>query len=57
MCQQLNISRAGYYKWLNREKPPTESENEQIALWIKEWYYVNILDTKSQTFLGCTSSY
>nr|WP_280526559.1 IS3 family transposase [Clostridium gasigenes] len=37
MCQQLNISRAGYYKWLNREKSPTELENEQIALWIKEY--------------------
>jgi transposase InsO family protein len=37
MCQQLNICRAGYYKWLHREKTPEERENEQIALWIKEY--------------------
>jgi len=37
MCQQLNIARAGYYKWLNREQPKEEIENEQIALWIKEY--------------------
>jgi putative transposase len=37
MCQQLNISRAGYYKWLQHEKPQEEMENEQIALWIKEY--------------------
>ncbi|WP_196479901.1 IS3 family transposase [Clostridium tyrobutyricum] len=37
MCMQLNISRAGYYKWINREKTPNELENEQIALWIKEY--------------------
>lgn len=37
MCQQLNISRAGYYKWLNREQPKEEIENEQIALWIREY--------------------
>ncbi|WP_171012025.1 IS3 family transposase [Hathewaya histolytica] len=37
MCQQLNVSRAGYYKWLHREKTADELENEQIALWIKEY--------------------
>jgi len=37
MCQQLNISRAGYYKWVHREKPDNELENEQIALWIQEY--------------------
>lgn len=37
MCKQLNVSRAGYYKWINREKPADELENEQIALWIKEY--------------------
>lgn len=37
MCQQLSVSRAGYYKWLNREKPANETENEQIALWIKQY--------------------
>lgn len=37
MCQQLNVSRAGYYKWLHHEKPSDELENEQIALWIKAY--------------------
>lgn len=37
MCQQLNVSRAGYYKWLHREKTSNELENEQIVLWIKEY--------------------
>lgn len=37
MCQQLNVSRAGYYKWIHREKTSDELENEQIALWIKEY--------------------
>lgn len=37
MCNQLNVSRAGYYKWIKREKPTDELENEQIALWIKEY--------------------
>lgn len=37
MCQQLNVSRAGYYKWLHREKPADEVENEQLVLWIKEY--------------------
>ncbi|HEX9062227.1 MAG TPA: IS3 family transposase [Clostridia bacterium] len=37
MCQQLNVSRAGYYKWIHREKTQVELENEQIALWIKEY--------------------
>lgn len=37
MCQQLNVSRAGYYKWLRREITSDELENEQITLWIKEY--------------------
>lgn len=37
MCRQLNVCRAGYYKWLNRNKPEIERENEQIMLWIKEY--------------------
>ena len=37
MCQQLNISRASYYKWLHHEKASEELENEQIALWINEY--------------------
>lgn len=37
MCQQLNVSRAGYYKWLHREKTTEQQENEQVALWIREY--------------------
>lgn len=37
MCQQLNVSRASYYKWIHRQKTLDELENEQIALWIKEY--------------------
>lgn len=37
MCKQLGVSRAGYYKWLHREKSEMELENEQIATWIKEY--------------------
>lgn len=37
MCQQLGVSRSGYYKWLTRTKPDDEIENEQIAQWIKEY--------------------
>lgn len=37
MCQKLNISRAGYYKWLHHEKTDEELENEQIATWIVEF--------------------
>lgn len=37
MCQQLNVSRAGYYKWLNRKPSKDEIENEQIAVWIREY--------------------
>ena len=27
MCQQLDITRAAYYKWLHREIPEAEQEN------------------------------
>lgn len=37
MCQQLEVSRSGYYKWLHREKTEVELENEQLAIWIKEY--------------------
>ena len=33
-----------------------ESDDEQKELSENQWSYVNILDTKSQTFLCCTSS-
>lgn len=37
MCEHLNVSRASYYKWLNRKKPEIELENEKIAEWIREY--------------------
>ena len=37
MCEQLDITRAAYYKWLHRDLPETEQENEQIAQLIREY--------------------
>lgn len=37
MCQQLNITRASYYKWLHREIPETEQENLLLAQIIREY--------------------
>ena len=37
MCQQLKITRAAYYKWLNREVPEAEKENILIAQLIQEY--------------------
>lgn len=37
MCKSLNISRASYYKWLNRKIPIQEQENIQLARLIKEY--------------------
>lgn len=37
MCKQLEISRAAYYKWLNREIPEQEAENMKLAELIKEY--------------------
>lgn len=37
MCKQLEISRATYYKWLNREIPEQELENIKLAGLIKEY--------------------
>ncbi|WP_420338441.1 IS3 family transposase, partial [Staphylococcus intermedius] len=30
MCKILSISRSSYYKWLNRETPSLEIENEKL---------------------------
>jgi hypothetical protein len=50
MCQHLNVSRAGYYKWIHRKKTSDELENEQIALWIKEYdeKFKHTLEAKKQ---------
>lgn len=37
MCQQLNITRAAYYKWLHRETPEAEQENVLLAQLIREY--------------------
>ena len=37
MCERLGITRAAYYKWLRREVPEAEQENEQIAQLIREY--------------------
>lgn len=46
MCNKLNISRGGYYKWLNRKETEKELENKQLAAWIKEY------DIKFKHILG-----
>ena len=37
MCQQLDITRAAYYKWLHREPPKAEQENIFLAQLIREY--------------------
>ena len=37
MCQQLGITRAAYYKWLRREVPEAEQENNLLAQLIREY--------------------
>ena len=37
MCRQLEVSRAAYYKWLNREIPAQEQENIRLAEFIREY--------------------
>lgn len=37
MCQQLNITRAAYYKWQHREIPEAEQENILLAQLIREY--------------------
>ena len=36
-CQILGISRASYYKWLNRVKPSKEIQDEQLSAIIIEY--------------------
>lgn len=37
MCKQLGVTRAAYYKWLKRNVPEKERENEIIAQLIREY--------------------
>ena len=37
MCKHLGVTRAAYYKWLKRDIPEAEKENEVIAQLIREY--------------------
>ena len=37
MCKGLGVSHAAYYKWLHREVPDQELENQRIAALIREY--------------------
>ena len=37
MCKELGVSHAAYYKWLHREVPEQELENQRIAELIREY--------------------
>ena len=37
LCSWLDVSRAAYYKWLNRRPAADELENQMIAQWILEY--------------------
>lgn len=37
MCSKLNITRAAYYKWLNRKVPEAEKENTELSKIIMEY--------------------
>jgi len=39
MCQVLEVSRSGYYDWLNREPSQRQLENEKLKLKIAEIYW------------------
>jgi transposase InsO family protein len=51
MCEKLDISRASYYKWLNREIPAKELEDKAIAEKIEEYHkhYGGILGYRRMT--------
>lgn len=38
LCKIANVSRSGFYKWLNRSKSNSEYENEKLISLIKEAY-------------------
>ncbi|MFW6030288.1 MAG: IS3 family transposase [Halanaerobiales bacterium] len=41
MCQVLEVSRSGYYKWLNRKPSKNKKLNEELKLKIAEIYWQN----------------
>ena len=59
MCEQLDITRAAYYKWLHRDIPATEQENEQIAQLIREYddRFNHILGYRRMTlYINCLNN-
>ena len=59
MCEQLDITRAAYYKWLHRDIPETEQENEQIAQLIREYddRFNHILGYRRMTlYINCLNN-
>ena len=51
MCRKLKISRASYYKWLNRPIPTKELEDIELAEKIREYHkrYKGILGYRRMT--------
>jgi len=41
MCQVLNVSRSGYYSWLNKEPSQQQRTNKQLKLKIAKIYWQN----------------
>ena len=39
MCQVLEVSRSGYYDWLNRKPSQRQLENEKLKIKIAEIYW------------------
>lgn len=39
LCNILDVSRSGYYKWLNHTPSRWEEETERLMSWIKERFY------------------
>lgn len=39
MCQVLELSRSGYYKWLKREPSKRKQENKKLKIKIAEIYW------------------
>ena len=56
LCRLGNVSRAAYYKWLHRESPTNELENERIAQTIEKIHtesLIRFLLADTQLFALC----
>jgi transposase InsO family protein len=59
MCEQLDITRAAYYKWLHRDIPEVEQENILIAQLIREYddRFNHILGYRRMTlYINCLNN-